>query len=139
MRPNQAADHIEATDCGEWGEKLTLSSIWEWIGMRWSGRWWWWWGDRAKLSVRLYKPAPREAAAKGEGEDIVVNLVHPYTILGAAQGLQRGMAEGVARQGRGPPAMPHPQDLLKLGKSSSFAAGSQKTSTHAALLLIFRL
>uniref|UniRef100_A0A0D9VK84 Xaa-Pro dipeptidyl-peptidase-like domain-containing protein n=1 Tax=Leersia perrieri TaxID=77586 RepID=A0A0D9VK84_9ORYZ len=54
-------------------------------------------GDRAKLSVRLFKPAPGEAAA--EGEDIAVVLVHPYTILGGVQGLLRGMAEGVARRG----------------------------------------
>ncbi|KAF0935153.1 hypothetical protein E2562_030435 [Oryza meyeriana var. granulata] len=55
-------------------------------------------GDGAKLSVRLFKPAPGEAAAEGE-EDIAVVLVHPYTILGGVQGLLRGIAEGVARRG----------------------------------------
>ncbi|TVU03843.1 hypothetical protein EJB05_50613 [Eragrostis curvula] len=53
-------------------------------------------GDGAKLSVRLFKPSPAEAAA---AEDVAVVLVHPYSILGGVQGLLRGIAEGVARRG----------------------------------------
>ncbi|GJN22037.1 hypothetical protein PR202_gb09566 [Eleusine coracana subsp. coracana] len=53
-------------------------------------------GDGAKLSVRLFKPSPADKAA---AEDVAVVLVHPYSILGGVQGLLRGIAEGVARQG----------------------------------------
>lgn len=52
--------------------------------------------DGAKLSVRLFKPSPADKAA---AEDVAVVLVHPYSILGGVQGLLRGIAEGVARQG----------------------------------------
>jgi len=56
-------------------------------------------GDGAKLSVRLFKPPASGQEPEPEpGEDVVVVLVHPYTILGGVQGLLRGMAEGVARR-----------------------------------------
>ena len=56
-------------------------------------------GDGAKLSVRLFKPPASGQEPEPEpGEDVVVVLVHPYTILGGVQGLLRGMAEGVHRR-----------------------------------------
>lgn len=55
-------------------------------------------GDGAKLSVRVFKP-PASGDEPEAAEDVAVVLVHPYTILGGVQGLLRGMAEGVARQG----------------------------------------
>ncbi|XP_004295162.1 PREDICTED: uncharacterized protein LOC101308655 [Fragaria vesca subsp. vesca] len=50
--------------------------------------------DGAKLNTRLFRP--REAK---EGNDPVVVLVHPYSVLGGCQGLLRGMATGLAEKG----------------------------------------
>ncbi|KAB1227828.1 hypothetical protein CJ030_MR1G022061 [Morella rubra] len=49
--------------------------------------------DGVKLHARLFKPT-------GEIKDnLVVVLVHPYSILGACQGLLKGMAAGLAEKG----------------------------------------
>lgn len=50
--------------------------------------------DGAKLNTRLFRP--REAK---EGNDPVVVLVHPYSVLGGCQGLLRGIATGLAEKG----------------------------------------
>ncbi|RLM80893.1 uncharacterized protein C2845_PM12G25230 [Panicum miliaceum] len=55
-------------------------------------------GDGAKLSVLVFKPPVCGEEPEAAG-DVAVVMVHPYTKLGGAQGLLRGMAEGVARQG----------------------------------------
>ncbi|XP_050367564.1 uncharacterized protein LOC126785925 isoform X2 [Argentina anserina] len=51
--------------------------------------------DGAKLNTRLFRP--RES--KNEGNDPVVVLVHPYSVLGGCQGLLRGIAAGLAEKG----------------------------------------
>ncbi|KAB1221100.1 hypothetical protein CJ030_MR3G024345 [Morella rubra] len=49
--------------------------------------------DGVKLHTRLFKPT-------GEIKDnLVVVLVHPYSILGGCQGLLKGMAAGLAEKG----------------------------------------
>ena len=54
--------------------------------------------DGAKLNTRLFRP--REAKDRDkEGNDPVVVLVHPYSVLGGCQGLLRGIASGLAEKG----------------------------------------
>ncbi|KAG6514070.1 uncharacterized protein LOC121975020 [Zingiber officinale] len=49
--------------------------------------------DGVKLHVRLFKPADPPVS------DLVLVLVHPYTVLGGFQGLLRGIATGLAEKG----------------------------------------
>jgi alpha/beta superfamily hydrolase len=49
--------------------------------------------DGAKLHTRLFKP--REETRN----NLVVVLVHPYSILGGCQGLLKGIAAGLAEKG----------------------------------------
>lgn len=48
--------------------------------------------DGVKLRARLFKPADL-------ARNMVIVLVHPYTILGGFQGLLRGIAAGLAEKG----------------------------------------
>lgn len=47
-----------------------------------------------KLDARIFKPN----TAAGEG-NLVIVLVHPYSILGGCQGLMKGIARGLANRG----------------------------------------
>lgn len=53
--------------------------------------------DGAKVSTRLFKPRQEEQVK--EGNNPVVVLVHPYSVLGGCQGLLRGIAAGLADKG----------------------------------------
>ncbi|XP_022154093.1 uncharacterized protein LOC111021430 [Momordica charantia] len=50
--------------------------------------------DGVKLHARVFKPKDEEAR-----ENLVVVLVHPYSVLGGCQGLLRGIAAGLAERG----------------------------------------
>lgn len=50
--------------------------------------------DGAKLSVRLFKPSDPNGTS-----NILIVLVHPFTILGGSQGLLRGIAVNLAEGG----------------------------------------
>lgn len=53
--------------------------------------------DGCKLHARIFNSGGQE---EGEGErNLVVVLVHPYSILGGCQGLLSGIAKGIARAG----------------------------------------
>lgn len=54
--------------------------------------------DGAKLDARIFRPTPPSTSTEGEG-NLVVVLVHPYSILGGCQGLMKGMARGLANRG----------------------------------------
>ncbi|XP_022968228.1 uncharacterized protein LOC111467526 [Cucurbita maxima] len=47
-----------------------------------------------KLHTRVFKPTDEE-----DRENLVVVLVHPYSVLGGCQGLLRGIAGGLAERG----------------------------------------
>ncbi|RRT59641.1 hypothetical protein B296_00042840, partial [Ensete ventricosum] len=49
--------------------------------------------DGVTLHTRLFKPSESPTS------DLVVVLVHPYTVLGGFQGLLRGIATGLAERG----------------------------------------
>ncbi|OVA20871.1 hypothetical protein BVC80_8903g11 [Macleaya cordata] len=49
--------------------------------------------DGVKLHTRVFKPR------EGEKENLVIVLVHPYSVLGGCQGLLRGIAVGLAERG----------------------------------------
>lgn len=57
--------------------------------------------DGVELDARIFKPSPppRAPNATGTGGDLVVVLVHPYSILGGCQGLTKGIARGLANRG----------------------------------------
>ncbi|KAI3982313.1 hypothetical protein MKX01_037846 [Papaver californicum] len=48
--------------------------------------------DGVKLQTRVFKPR------EGEMENLVIVLVHPYSVLGGCQGLLRGIAIGLAEK-----------------------------------------
>ncbi|MCL7041878.1 hypothetical protein MKW94_017778 [Papaver nudicaule] len=48
--------------------------------------------DGVKLQTRVFKPR------EGEMENLVIVLVHPYSVLGGCQGLLRGIAIGLAER-----------------------------------------
>ncbi|XP_058070856.1 uncharacterized protein LOC131219717 [Magnolia sinica] len=48
--------------------------------------------DGAKLHTRVFKP-------KDPKDNLVIVLVHPYSVLGGCQGLLRGIAVGLAERG----------------------------------------
>ncbi|KAG6588170.1 hypothetical protein SDJN03_16735, partial [Cucurbita argyrosperma subsp. sororia] len=50
--------------------------------------------DGVKLHTRIFKPTDEE-----DRENLVVVLVHPYSVLGGCQGLLRGIAGGLAERG----------------------------------------
>ncbi|XP_022933651.1 uncharacterized protein LOC111441007 [Cucurbita moschata] len=50
--------------------------------------------DGVKLHTRVFKPTDEE-----DRENLVVVLVHPYSVLGGCQGLLRGIAGGLAERG----------------------------------------
>ena len=50
--------------------------------------------DGVKLHTRVFKPTDEE-----DRENLVVVLVHPYSVLGGCQGLLRGIAGGLADRG----------------------------------------
>lgn len=54
--------------------------------------------DKIKLDARIFKP-PASFPAPEEDVNLVVVLVHPYSILGGCQGLMKGMARGLANRG----------------------------------------
>lgn len=54
--------------------------------------------DGVTLDARIFRPATAEAEHKG-GDNVVVVLVHPYSVLGGCQGLMKGMARGLADRG----------------------------------------
>nr|DAD42211.1 TPA_asm: hypothetical protein HUJ06_000441 [Nelumbo nucifera] len=64
--------------------------------------------DGIKLHTRLFKP--REEMK----DNLVIVLVHPYSIMGGCQGLMRGIASGLA--GRGYRAVTF--DMRGVGKST---------------------
>ncbi|CAI0450340.1 unnamed protein product [Linum tenue] len=53
----------------------------------------------AKLHARFFKPKEAEAKAGGGGDDLVIVLVHPFTVLGGCQALLKGMAIRLAERG----------------------------------------
>lgn len=57
--------------------------------------------DGVELDARIFKPSPPPTApsATESGGNLVVVLVHPYSILGGCQGLTKGIARGLANRG----------------------------------------
>ncbi|CAI0555697.1 unnamed protein product [Linum tenue] len=53
----------------------------------------------AKLHARFFKPKEAEDKAGGGRDDLVIVLVHPFTVLGGCQALLKGMAIGLAERG----------------------------------------
>ncbi|GAA0150335.1 serine protease [Lithospermum erythrorhizon] len=50
-------------------------------------------GDGIKLDARIFKPSSQQNG------NLVVVLVHPYSVLGGCQGLMKGIGRGLANQG----------------------------------------
>ncbi|KAG9133713.1 hypothetical protein Leryth_019357 [Lithospermum erythrorhizon] len=50
-------------------------------------------GDGMKLDARIFKPSSQQNG------NLVVVLVHPYSVLGGCQGLMKGIGRGLANQG----------------------------------------
>lgn len=55
--------------------------------------------DGAKLHSRIFSPQDEHEHDKSAKCNLVVVLVHPYSVLGGCQGLLRGMASGLASRG----------------------------------------
>ncbi|KAK1282739.1 hypothetical protein QJS10_CPB22g01478 [Acorus calamus] len=71
-------------------------------------------GDGVKLHVRLFRPSSSSDRAR----NLVVVLVHPFTVLGGCQALLKGIALGLA--GRGHVAVTF--DMRGAGRSSGRAS-----------------
>ncbi|KAG6590233.1 hypothetical protein SDJN02_14899, partial [Cucurbita argyrosperma subsp. argyrosperma] len=69
--------------------------------------------DGVKLQTRVFKPKDEEAR-----QNLVVVLVHPYSIMGGCQGLLRGIACGIAESGYRAVTF----DMRGAGKSSGRAS-----------------
>lgn len=68
--------------------------------------------DGVKLRTRLFKPLEEIK------DDLVVVLVHPYSVLGGCQGLLKGIAAGLAEKGYRSVTF----DMRGAGKSSGRAS-----------------
>ncbi|KAJ4827165.1 hypothetical protein Tsubulata_025821 [Turnera subulata] len=55
--------------------------------------------DGVKLHTRLFLPKQEESGETTTKDNLVVVLVHPYTVLGGCQGLLKGIAAGLADRG----------------------------------------
>lgn len=53
--------------------------------------------DGVKLHTRVFKPG--EEGEEKKDDNLVIVLVHPYSVLGGCQGLLRGIASGLVEKG----------------------------------------
>ncbi|KAF9597219.1 hypothetical protein IFM89_016360 [Coptis chinensis] len=68
--------------------------------------------DKVKLHTRIFKPNDEPK------DDIVIVIVHPYSVLGGSQGLLRGIAVGLAEKGYTVVTF----DMRGAGRSSGWAS-----------------
>ncbi|CAK9148472.1 unnamed protein product [Ilex paraguariensis] len=55
--------------------------------------------DGIALDTRIFKPTTTTTTTEVPKGNIVIVLIHPYSVLGGCQGLMKGMARGLANKG----------------------------------------